>query len=284
MTQLRNGDCTPFLGTGACYPALPADGDLSAEWADRYGYPFPESARDLPRVMQYAATVERDPIFVKGQVREALLARGYPNLGDATQAHGLLARLPLAVYVTTSYDDFMVTALRQEGRQPRALVCPWDGQRPDADAPDTELGPADPDRPVVFHLQGSLAEARSMVLTEDDHLDFMATLAENRTTVSRMIPTSVIAALKNRPLLFVGYSFEDWTFRMLLHGVLRTLAPVHLRRHVSVQLTPSPNGDGSLETQVKAYFERYFDEKHVTVFWGSTSEFCIRLMSLLALT
>jgi hypothetical protein len=284
VTQLRNGECTPFLGADACHPALPTGGDLSAEWADRYGYPFPDSARELPRVMQYAAIVEGDAVYVKEQVKETLLARGRPDLTDARQPHALLAGLPLSVYVTTNYDDFMVDALRGAGKQPRVLVCPWDDPEPAADALDRGLAPADADQPVVFHLHGSFADARTMVLTEDDHLEFMTNLSAHRTTISQIIPTPVIPALKNRPLLFVGYRFEDWTFRVLFHGLLRTLAPVHLRRHVSIQIAPGPNADPGLEARARRYFEQYFDRSHITVFWGTTGEFCVRLLSLLGLT
>ncbi|MBL7492422.1 SIR2 family protein [Frankia sp. AgB1.9] len=284
VTQLRNGECTPFLGADACHPALPTDGDLSAAWANRYGYPFRGSAQELPRVMQYAAVAEGDAVYVKERVKRDLVACGLPDFASAVQPHALLARLPLDVYVTTTYDDFMAKALERAGRHPEVLVCPWDDPRSRAGAFGTAVARPKADRPVVFHLHGSFQEARTMVLTEDDHVEFMTSLSAHRTMIDQLIPTSVIPALKNRPLLFVGYRFDDWTFRVLFRGLLKTLAPVHSRRHISVQLDPSPSGDPALDLRARDYLEKYFDRSDITVFWGSTSEFCIRLLTLLGLT
>ena len=48
LRRLQSGKCTPFLGAGACYGALPLGADVAEELAQRYGYPFPD--RDLVRV------------------------------------------------------------------------------------------------------------------------------------------------------------------------------------------------------------------------------------------
>ena len=48
--------------------------------------------------------------------------------------------------------------------------------------------------------------------------------------------------MSTRPLLFVGYSLQDWTFRVLFHGLARDIPTVTTRRHVSVQLMPRVNG------------------------------------------
>src|ERR1041384_7086880 len=69
LRRIQSGKCTPFLGAGACYGALPLGADVAEELAQRYGYPFPD--RDLVRVAQYAA-VQSDPNAPKEDVVDIL--------------------------------------------------------------------------------------------------------------------------------------------------------------------------------------------------------------------
>ncbi|MCK9900381.1 hypothetical protein CC117_04695 [Parafrankia colletiae] len=282
MNQLRNGECTPFLGADVCHPTLPTAGLLSADWAARYNYPFPDSATELPRVMQYAATVEGEDLYIKERLGAELAARGQPDFSDLSEPHALLAELPVKVYVTTNYDNFMTDALRASGKNPRTLVC-GRGEQPGSGvgAPNHDFDRPQVDRPIVFHLYGNLGDPHTLVLTEDDYLDFMANLSANRTAIQQIIPISVLPALKNTPLLFIGYRFGDWNFRILFHTLLRALAPVHLRRHISVQLAPNGNGEAGLDARARAYLDKYFDKRNITVFWGSATEFCERLRFLM---
>jgi hypothetical protein len=42
LRRIQSGKCTPFLGAGACYGALPLGADVAEELAQRYAYPFPD--------------------------------------------------------------------------------------------------------------------------------------------------------------------------------------------------------------------------------------------------
>jgi hypothetical protein len=53
----------------------------------------------------------------------------------------------------------------------------------------------------------------SIVLTENDYIDF---LAQDRI---RKIPTKILQVLRVARLLFLGYSLEDWNFRVLLRRI-----------------------------------------------------------------
>ena len=69
LRRIQSGKCTPFLGAGACYGALPLGADVAEELAQRYAYPFPD--RDLVRVAQYAAvTAPLDMKIFWGTARE----------------------------------------------------------------------------------------------------------------------------------------------------------------------------------------------------------------------
>jgi SIR2-like domain len=276
VAQVRRGDCTPFLGSGACHPTLPTGRALSEEWAERERYPF-EDRTNLPRVMQYAAIRARDTVEVKQRLAQQLRLRGRPAEADATEPHRLLALQDLPVYLTTNYDDFMVRALRAAGKRPRVAICPWYRNAPRNHPAFRADRPQEPrhDEPLVYHLHGSLDMPQSLVVTEDDYMEFLVNLAKGDADSDRqLVPLPVIEAL-NRPLLFIGYSLEDVTFRVIFRGMLRDIAEVQRRRHISVQLRPTTRGnDPDAGERAVQHLRRLLDGWNVSVYWGTAGEFC----------
>ncbi len=63
LQRIKTGNCTPFLGAGTCFGALPLGKDIAQEWAVEYGYPLEDSS-NLVRVAQFLA-VQEDPMFPK---------------------------------------------------------------------------------------------------------------------------------------------------------------------------------------------------------------------------
>ena len=131
LRRIQSGKCTPFLGAGACYGALPLGADVAEELAQRYAYPFPD--RDLVRVAQYAA-VQSDPNAPKEDVVDILRAAGPPKynqppqFGNSGEPHSVLAGLPLPIVITTNYDDFMLRALKWKLKDARREICRWRAQ------------------------------------------------------------------------------------------------------------------------------------------------------------
>jgi len=160
LRRIESGKCTPFLGAGACYGALPLGADVAEELAQRYGYPFPD--RDLVRVAQYAA-VQSDPNAPKEDVVDILRAAGPPTyiqppqFGNSGEPHSVLAGLPLPIVITTNYDDFMVRALKWKLKDARREICRWQDILQHVESifekdPGYEPTPANP---LVFHLHGA---------------------------------------------------------------------------------------------------------------------------------
>jgi hypothetical protein len=280
--QLHDGKCAPFLGAGACGGRLRLASELSREWADEYNYPFSDRD-DLARVMRYVTVTEEDSIYVK----EMFLDRHFrnftpPDVTNPNEPHGALARFPIPIYLTTNYDDSMAQALTNAGRTPRKVLCPW---YPDAPyAADSFDRPPGVDLGVVYHLHGHSGVSSSLVLTEDDYIQFLIALVEDghrsRTDSTRLslLPPTVQESLSTLPLLFVGYSLRDWTFQVLLQGILRALPPTHQRRHVSVQLLPmDPNAGAAERERAERYLDRYFDGLKISVHWGSAEDFFAEL-------
>ncbi|GAA4573708.1 hypothetical protein GCM10023193_68120 [Planotetraspora kaengkrachanensis] len=279
VNQVRSGDCLPFLGAGACSGTIPNARDLSRRYADQYGYPFDDDM-DLARVMQYALTEIRDPVDLKVELCRFFGMCGYPPSTDLAEPHSLLASLPISTFLTTNYDDFLAVALRRVGKRPQVELSRWW---------DILNHPVDPpleatvESPLVYHLHGNCRNPLSMVLTESDYLTYMVNIVEFPASTGRsLLPPVVLEAMSNKPLLFIGYSLQDWTFRVLFHGLARTTPRQNQRRHVSVQLMPRVNGGArDAEQKARRYLEHYLNGWNISIFLGSASDFCAQLRARL---
>ena len=74
------------------------------------------------------------------------------------------------------------------------------------------------ERPLVYHLAGTLEHEQTLVITEDDYFtwlqEWMKQL-DNGTASPAYVKTPLI---KNS-LLFLGYHFDDWEFRMMFQAI-----------------------------------------------------------------
>ncbi|WP_155354234.1 SIR2 family NAD-dependent protein deacylase [Acrocarpospora macrocephala] len=277
ISQLRKGACTPFLGAGACAGSLPSGAQLSERLAARWGYPFGDRA-NLTKVTHYGAMKFGESIHVKEQVCAELAAAGVPDFSDPLEPHGLLAGFPFPVYLTTNYDDFIYQSLKAAGKDPNVALCPWHGGLAfDEDLFRHKAGwNPGPDAPLIYHLHGRIQDPSSLVITEDDYLEFVFNLAYDRAAETPiMLPAAVMRALTTRSLLFVGYSLQDWTFRFLFNSLHRAVPGINRRRHISVQLAPSV--DGTAVGDLQRELQRYYEDWKVSIFWGTPAQFCEQL-------
>ena len=290
LYRISKGKCTPFLGAGASFGHVPLAAELSAQYADEHDYPFADRD-DLARVTQYAAVKTRDRTFLKQQLVERHFQQlRLPDFRDPSEPHALLADLPLSLYLTTNYDNFMVRALEDRRLSPQLAICPWYAQGRRDQRLRTEQVFGRPDgydpshgKPIVYHLHGHLSEPQSLVLTEDDYLDFLVRVSSSRE--GDLLPAIIENAITDNSLLFIGYSLNDWTFRVLFRGLLAAVPPGQQVRHVSVQLPPGLNhlSDGetreTIQKRVQAYLGDYFNEMRIDIFWGTAKDFCTTLRS-----
>jgi hypothetical protein len=264
LQRIKAGKCTPFLGAGACYGALPLGSEVARQWAAAEGYPLKDDD-DLVRVAQFLA-VKYDPIYPK----EAILARfkqvAPPNFREPDEPHGVLADLPLPVYMTTNYDDFMVQALKSRHRDARRELCRWNELVKDEPSVfETEPGYAPTvANPIVFHLHGH-TRPESLVLTEDDYLHFLGSIARDQA----LLPPRIRQALAGSSLLFIGYRLADWNFRVLFQALPNP--------HKSVAVLLPPGDSAESRQRAQAYLDRYYAALALRVYWGTAREFCAQL-------
>lgn len=281
LQRINEKNCTPFIGAGACAGILPLGSEIAREWADKYSYPLIDKG-DLARVSQFLA-VDQDPIFPKEQIRRRFAKVAQPDFSKPDEPHALLADLNLPIYITTNYDSFMYLALKNRQRDPKRELCKWN-QLVDLkthsvfgmEEQKTGYEPT-PANPLVYHLHGHYDTPQSMVLTEDDYLNFMVNFSSDQ----NFLPAAIRGALAGTSLLFIGYSLSDWNFRVLFRGLVGSQAAGLGYTSVAVQLTPSAadnseKGQRDAQKYLDTYFEKIQQVK-VRVYWGDIKEFTSEL-------
>jgi hypothetical protein len=281
--------CTPILGPEVCPGTLTLRRKLARKLAEEPP-PYPrKNSYDLIQVTQYLTVMSPNlqsmyQSFAK-QFRAMLSAPGGP--GATTRSHDILAQLPISLYATTNLDTLMMAALKKlPDKEPREELYVWGPRVADLKPvsylrdPSFRLHPA---MPIVYYLFGNVDEPLSMVLSEDDHLDFLAQVASAPVTQSGPVgrrPSEVwdesvltnkfVTKLRDDYLLFLGYRLEDFDLRILLRSLKSILARSSSQRIplIAVQLEAHPS-DGRL----KKYLESFCQRHKIQVFWGACSEF-----------
>jgi hypothetical protein len=275
---IKKGKCTPFIGAGASGARLPIGSKLARQWARENAYPLKDTS-NLTRVAQFLA-IRRFDMFPKEQVSQLFQKAGAPDFSKSNEPHAVLADLNLPIYITTNYDEFMLLALKDRKRDPRREFCRWNGY-PDVIKKESIFkGGYVPSvaQPLVFHLHGYHGVPQSMVLTEDDYLDFLIALSE-RQGRQALIPTPVRTALAGTALLFVGYSLSDWTFRVLFRGLRSPLKASLGYPSIAIQLPPDDVQRGR-RNDAQEYLQNYFgklQELRLAVYWGDVGDFATEL-------
>ena len=279
VKRIGNGSLTPFLGAGISRPPLPSAAELAIELAEQCKYPFVQKS-DLMEVSQFMATT-LDGNAPKSAVAELFDRVKDPDFDSEDQPHSILATLPLQVYLTTNYDDYMEKALKKANRTALHEVCRWNSELRQSRTSYLEEIEPTVGQPIVFHLHGHIGDPDSFVLTEDDYLDFMVNVRRHEgsgNVTGLALPPKIAALLSSTSLLFLGYGLRDWNLRVLLRALVEA-ADVSTRRiSVSVQIEP---GDDLVDELGKAkaveYLEKYFDGLKIRVFWGTGQEFLAKL-------
>jgi hypothetical protein len=149
---------------------------------------------------------------------------GYPKFVNATPDPLLiLAGLNLPIYLTTGYHQIMEVALYKAGKRPHTGICRWNRQL-EKDIPDDIFASGyEPsvEEPLVYHLHGLDKYPTSLVLTEDDHLEFLVAISQEMGRPADRVHAKVREALTQCSLLLLGYNLQSWEFRTLFWGLLK---------------------------------------------------------------
>ncbi len=294
---IREGNCLPIVSNSLILDQLFGEPGLAAAWAAQVGYPL-LAQPTLTAIAQFLSVTQGNSSeqyldFLKDELlrRErakaganqqfldaaeqqrdrctftafALQQLHLPRLGPPATAEGapnplqLLADMPFAAYLTTSPHFFLERALEQVGKAPRPRAYAWyEMNIPEQYAmqPDDK---GDPNRPLVYHLFGVDERTYSLVLTEDDHFQFLVSIHDNLRdprTVSHYFRNAIGSNL----LLLLGYSIDGWDLRVFLKGLIKGTTRTELdRRDVAIQIDPTDQLQVSNLESYRTYIRKFFE-------------------------
>jgi len=242
----RTHTVVPFLGSAASFVGAPAEGALPSGkafarlLAEKSGYPGPVTDA-LTKIAQFLEEIPADRSFLLGEVMERF-DHGVPP-DYRTAFTDFLTQLPIEgmprLILTTNYDTlveriferrgipYLVISHVMRGSKYAGRLIVYNALDQPLDSTTilpprrieeqlAELNTRTPPPIIVYKMHGTarlLAESGmldSVVLTENDYIEFLA-----GDTLQR-IPLAVLKTLRTSRLLFLGYSLEDWNFRVLL--------------------------------------------------------------------
>ena len=300
VNSIRNGECTPILGSGLLESLVGSFPDIARDWAKKHDYPMAgEECAELPLVAQYLEIDQGEPTFVRDEFRKSLKAgvrSHYPELDalpelaapapveawisaagkirrdkEPDEPHRILASLPLRLYLTTNPDNLLADALVAANKKPVIGLFPQRGAT-DSQTPQ-DFDPT-PETPLVYHLFGHLRDRRSVRLTQDDYLNYLIDVTRN----NDLIPLPVRNGLTSTALLFLGFQLTDWDFRVLFLQIMSREGRARLQdfAHVAVQIDPEQNQTIDPDRAMR-YLEQYFggakDGPQFAIYWGSAESF-----------
>jgi SIR2-like domain/TIR domain len=228
VTSLRHGQCVLVLGQEV--PAAPAGADGAA--VSRNDVSFAEAL-----LRRLAAELEEDGRDVIGDSLSAIAqqyedtdgfgrnalraeAEKFYNSGAfaPSPVHRELASLPFSLIATTCHDGLFSRALEEAGKSPVTYRYHLRGDK--RDNPEFFLS-GSVSSPIVYHLFGNAQEPGSLVLSENDLLDFLIAIVSERPP----LPNSLSRALKRngQSFLFVGFGISQWYLRVLMKVLVRSL-------------------------------------------------------------
>jgi SIR2-like protein len=160
----------------------------------------------------------------------------------------------------------MTCALLRREKDARRELCRWNDLI--KDEPSVFDGNYIPSaaNPLVFHLHGHSKLPESIVLTEDDYLDFLERVGRE----GLLLPERIRSVIKRSTCVFIGYRLADWNFRVLFRG----LRAYSIAGSIAIL---KPPGDDELARRQRAYLDRYYANINLKVYWGTAREFTIEL-------
>lgn len=186
-----------------------------------------------------------------------------PVSSIANEPHGVLVDSSLPIYITTNYDDLMVRTLKGHCKRSIKKICWWNKCFMQRKPMSSEFAHTR-EKPLVCSLHGCYEILESVVLTEDDHLDFLVFISLDKNLIRQR------EAITGTSLL-LGYKINDWDFRVLFRILDGYLGRSISRKHISVQLVPG-NVSEIQKEKAQKYLDRYFDELHIRVYWQDCRE------------
>ena len=128
----------------------------------------------------------------------------------------------------------------------------------------------------MLQVFGHFADPDSLVLGEDDYLDYLMGVAQNQALISNVVKE----ALTNRALMFLGFNLTDWSFRVLFRIIMNLMAGAKDRQrsrpNVAVQVEPDASLFSGAE-EARYYLQKFYGPSNIEPYWGTSDDFLAEL-------
>jgi hypothetical protein len=214
VEYLRDGRCVLFVGAGLSIASgMPTWRELMDELlAKSQNYLTDATRNELDGLLaagRYMEVAEYCRERIGRTELSTFISQRFGNsLGNVSEAHEVIARLPFAAIVTTNYDKLLELAhVKVRGRMPKTLTH--------RDLRGTVLF----DKNLfILKAHGDLDRPEEIVLTASDYREII-----HKNPAFNAV---MAALLLSKAILFVGYSISDPNFRLLLEQQLTVFKDV----------------------------------------------------------
>jgi hypothetical protein len=239
---VREQECLLFLGAGVHaappegsafdYPAElrpPVGSRLSQGLAERCDFATQLPNEDPSNLQRVALAYEI--AFSRARLVDAVTDAVQVGKQPSPMLRAL-ARMDFPVVITTNYDQLFEKALRDEGKEPRvAIYTPRLEETVDYRKPTVQS-------PIVFKIHGDISRAETIVVTDEDYIDFVLRMSNKEPYDP--IPRRLKVYLTDWTTLFVGYSLLDYNLRLLFKTLRWKIDNANLPDMYSVDYSPDP--------------------------------------------
>jgi hypothetical protein len=144
-----------------------------------------------------------------------------------------LAEMGFPLIITTNFDQHFETALGAAGRQPRIAVY-----TPNRDEPTVDHREPTADSPVVFKIHGDITRPETIVLTDEDYIQFVLRMSSK--DPYDPVPLTLKFYLAGWTTVFLGYSLLDYNLRLLFKTLRWRIDSANVPDMYSVDYHPDP--------------------------------------------
>lgn len=236
--------CILFLGAGVHapppdgvtfqYPAQlrpPLGSQLSEQLAQDCNLLERLPAEHPSNLLRVALLYER--VFGRRQLVEAV-SDAVQTGRSASPILRALAEMGFPVIISTNYDQLFEDALVTTGKHPRQVIYTPDDRGRTVDYRDPTA-----DSPIVFKIHGDISQPASLVITDEDYIQFVLRMSTSKRAYDP-VPLTVKTLLTEWTTLFVGYSLLDFNLRLLFKTLRWKIDHSSKPDMFSVDYSPDP--------------------------------------------
>lgn len=224
LRSIQRGHCILLLGPGAAIDPNDPQGDplpvrlalkLAAELREENKGDELVAPSDLAHVAQiYARAMRKKRPGLELAVEDFYT----PYREKTTPLHLDLAALPFALCISTTPERFLLNAFAET--PDKKPIYDFYHFQPDPSHARARMLTEPPEknpenRPLVYDLYGSLDEPDSLVLSENDLLDFLVNVIREPLGLNLYVTKRFGDPLTS--FVFIGFGFRHWYLRILLH-------------------------------------------------------------------